>query len=103
MASTADRIRRAINVRNYRKGTGMSAKRNEELQDRLLENRGTKNRALQQDLVDYDRYNSSKKREAIPYERQREMGVRELKNPKGPVVSKEEAWNKARKNRKKGR
>ena len=69
----------------------MSAKKHGEMEDRALRSKG---RAVLVDFVDTDRYNSSKKREAIPYERQRELGISKPVQPKGPVVSIDEAWER---------
>ena len=94
MSSSKDIIRKAFNRKKV-----MSEKKHEELEDRAFNMKG-KGRAAMQDFVDTDRYNSSGKREAIPYERQRELGISRSKQPKGIYVDEDTAWSRRTANRK---
>ena len=104
MPTTEERIREALG--KNRRNTRMSANRKEKLDEQLArryhnaETRDEKNAVvMMEDLADMERVYSSKLREAVPYERQREMGVSRPKQPKGVYVDEEEAWRRRKERR----
>jgi len=52
--------------------------------------------ALEQDLTDYDMYNSAGGERKVPYERQREMVLKTIRQPKGPAVDSDTAWSRTK-------
>ena len=87
MAETKDKLRKAFRQKIKGKNGFMTEEKYEKEIDRIRDSKNLRGdrRALMEDLTDYNRYNSSSKREAIPYERQREMGVSNPKKPKGAM------------------
>ena len=107
MATTRQILQRAFDESRPR--VKMSAKKHEETIDRLRRaQENTKSRSKRdalyamEDVVDTERYRSSSKREPIPYERQRELGLSRPGKVAGPSVSHEEAYPKMQR-KKKGR
>ena len=109
MAETKDKLRKAFRQKIKGKNGFMTEEKHEKAWDnidkeyarRRAKGQSTESLALLEDLVDYDRYNSSRKREPVPYERQREMGVSTPRQPKGIYVDIEEASKRRRAYRKK--
>ncbi len=94
MSNSKDIIRKAFNKKKI-----LSAKKHEELDD-IAFNMKSGSRGAMQDFNDTDRYNSSSKREPIPYERQRELGISKRTKPNGIYVDADTAWNRRMKTRK---
>ena len=91
--------------RSSRLNKRMSESKHSEYEDRIFRAKRNPNSkhsrealSLLEDMVDSDRYYSSRKREPIPYERQRELQISKPKQPLGPSVSREEAYRKYRQN-----
>jgi len=90
MASTVDRLKKAMRVSDKRK------EQRDEYAEKRRGKQSSESVALMEDLNDYDRYNSAGGERKIPYERQREMVVKKLQQPKGPSIKADEAFQKAR-------
>ena len=52
--------------------------------------------APEEDMTDYDMYNSPGGERKVPWERQREMGLKNKKQPKGPAVDADTAWSRTK-------